>query len=128
MKRDLELIRKLLFYFENREEVTVMNYNKINNEEELRIDSYSGCLIVDHIILLYEAGYIDGEPEKTSTGRIIAVHPYRLTWDGHEFLEAMRNESIFKKAVNISKEKSLDLPIEIFKSLAQKLITNELSI
>ena len=128
MKRDLELIRKLLLFFENREEVTVMNYNKINNEEELRIDDYNGGLIVDHITLLYEAGYLDGEPEKTKTGRIIAVHPYRLTWDGHEFLEAMRNESIFRKAVSITKEKSLNLPLEIFKSLAQKLITNELNI
>ena len=128
MKRDLELIRKILLHFEKDEEIKVINYQDILDEKKLQIEGYDGRTIVEHLNLLFEANYINGEPEMSNTGRLYAVHPFRLTWEGHEFLDATRNESLFQKAIEISKKKSLNLPVDIFKSLMLKLISGELNL
>jgi hypothetical protein len=128
MKRDLELIRKILLHFEDDEEIKLINYQDILDQKKIQIEGYDGGTIVEHLNLLFEANYINGEPEVSKTGRLYAVHPFRLTWEGHEFLDATRNESLFKKAMAISRKKSLNLPVDIFKSLMLKLISGELNL
>jgi Hypothetical protein (DUF2513) len=63
MKRDPDLIRNLLFYF----------YDKPDNKAELapKIEGYTETEIQYHCLLLAQAGYVDYEPERTKTGRII---------------------------------------------------------
>ena len=83
MKRDMELIRGLLFEFEGE---TKPDLSKWTEEQKLY-----------HAALLIEAGLLRGEVIHDSQGKIATAIIYRLTWEGHEFLDAARDETVWKK-------------------------------
>ena len=56
-------------------------------------------------MLLDEAGLIEAIDLSSRNGP--AWLPQRLTWAGHEFIEASRDESRWHKALNLMKEKSI---------------------
>jgi hypothetical protein len=67
---------------------------------------------------MYEAGLIEGEREVTeSSNRVIRVYPMRLTWAGHDFLAAGRNDTVWQKAKAKIVSKLGDAPVEIFKEV-----------
>jgi hypothetical protein len=119
MKRDMELIRKILIYFEDKDDDHMV--------ENLEIEEYDSITVQHHLVMLFEAGFIAAEPERTSTGRVFKVHPFRLTWEGHEFLAAARNDSIWAKTkINILSRVS-DIPFSLLKELLITTIRSELS-
>ncbi len=71
MKRDMALIRKILFFLEAR--------TFLKAELDLPIEGYERDIIRYHILLLAQAGLIDFEPEKTKGGRIIRAHVPELS-------------------------------------------------
>ncbi|GEO43270.1 hypothetical protein SAE02_74180 [Skermanella aerolata] len=97
MKRDMDLVRKLLFYFEDKQSFSV--------DQNVTIDGYSEDEIAYHLVLIAQAGFIDFEPQRSSSNpdRIYKVYPFGLTWKGHEFLENAKDENLWNK----SKEKVL---------------------
>jgi hypothetical protein len=55
--------------------------------------------IVYHMALLIEAGLLIGETYKTDGEVLPVLATYeRLTWKGHDFADAIRNEGIWKQA------------------------------
>jgi hypothetical protein len=110
MKRDLDLVRKILEKLEEKPEEIV---------EELKIDNYSANEIMYHYIIMDEARLIRCEREvsKSTPGRVIRAYPFGLTWQGHEFLEAARNDNIWEKAKNIAKSRLGALPFDVVKAL-----------
>ena len=110
MKRDFELIRKLLFYFEEKTDPQFVKCPEIEGYEELTIKY--------HLLLLAQAGLIDYEPELTKTGRLIQVIAFNLTWSGHEFLDAIRNEGTWNKIKAFVKEKGATLSFDVIKVVA----------
>ena len=93
MKRDMDLVRSLLLYLEQKPgpEHTAAATIQIEGREELEIQY--------HLNLLYQAGMINGEAVRSSTSdRIIYVLPFELTWTGHEFLESVRDPEIWRNA------------------------------
>jgi len=116
MKRDFELIRKLLFYFEEKSNPEAVECPPIEGYAELNIKY--------HVLLLAQAGLIDYEPELTKTGRIIRVIPFNLTWKGHEFLDAIRQENTWSKIKEIIKDKGGSLSFEVIKVVALHGIKN----
>jgi len=100
MKRDMDLIRLLLF--------------QVEGEKELDLSDYSDEQKLYHQRLLLEAGLVHGS-ERSSLGGGLRVEIKRLTWEGHEFLDAARNDSTWNKAKErISKlNVSVTLPIMV---------------
>lgn len=96
MKRDYELIRKILLKVEE------------NNGKVLHYKTYTSPQEAYHCDIMIQAGLLDGKlldkkPNGTSwvLNRIVQV--YDLTWDGHNFLDSIREETVWKK----SKRKSV---------------------
>ena len=58
-----------------------------------------------HVDLMFEAGLINGEPVTSSTSTIYDVISFRLTWDGHEFLDNVKDNSRWNKIKKYVKEK-----------------------
>jgi Hypothetical protein (DUF2513) len=108
MKRDPDLIRKLLLYLEQ----------KPNYKAELvpQIEGYTEDDIKYHCLLLAQAGYVDYEPEKSKTGRFIRVFVFGLSWQGHEFLEASRDEGIWRKGLSIVAGQSGGVAMDLLKA------------
>lgn len=90
MKRDLDLIRKLLIYFEEKPGLEV--------EESPAIDGYDQSTLQYHLRLMYEAGLITCEIARSSITpeRIIRVCASDLTWEGHEFLMKVQSETTWQ--------------------------------
>jgi hypothetical protein len=78
MKRDMNLIRLLLLETEG-------------EEPKPDLSPYSGEQRVYHSALLIEAGLIDGQIIPNAIGLPARTVSLRLTWSGHEFLDATRS-------------------------------------
>lgn len=104
MKRDFDLIRLLLL---EREGDTSVDFSPYNQDQ-----------INYHKALIVEAGLAEG-PVKYSGRQASdipsAVHLLRLTWEGHEFLDKARNDTVWKKAKTFILEKGLSLSIDALK-------------
>ena len=70
MKRDMELIIRLLEFFEAREEFTVVL--------DLEIPDYDHNVVGYHLLRMYEGGLLDAETVGSSTTetRLIKVLPF----------------------------------------------------
>ena len=101
MKRDMELVRKILFKIEE----TVDNVAKFNIE----IESYTMEQVAYHCSILYEGGYISNYKAQYADGGIYSFSVGRLTWEGHEFLDKIREDTIWNKTKETIKTKGLPL-------------------
>lgn len=125
MKRDLELLKEILLFFEQRESDKMIQTKHIIDGSELAIPGYDGRLISDHIDIMYEAGLLEGFGERTEDGRLIKVHPTRLTWQGHEFIVAAQNQSAWAKLKEQLKSSGSAIPFKVAQSLLLKYIEME---
>lgn len=118
MKRDLDLVRKILIHFEE----------KANDrmEESPIIEGYEAAEIRYHLILMDEAGLLRCERvlSTSTSSRVIRVYPFSLTWQGHEFLSAARNDSLWLRAKGIAVDKAGILSFELVKSILVHLAKN----
>lgn len=90
MKRDMELVRKILM--------------KINDHEHgyapknFSVEGYSAAQVGFHCLLLDEAGLIQVVDSSSMGEDSPSAIPLRLTWDGYEFIENAKNENIWSEA------------------------------
>lgn len=113
MKRDMDLIRLLLLDTEGEEKPDLSQFSK----EQLNY----------HKALLIEAGLVEGKvgygDDVISTVKII-----RLTWQGHEFLSAARNNSVWNKAKEIISKTNSTITIPILIELLNTIIKGQLGL
>ena len=107
MKRELELIRLILL------EIEKQPYDQGPIEAE--IPGYTSAQISYHVLLLKDAGLIEAIDFSTFAGS--DWKPTRLTWQGHEFLDASRDEGRWQKALSIMKEKAGGIAFDVLKEL-----------
>jgi hypothetical protein len=109
MKRDMELIRKMILYIEDSPNGWAPS--------EIKIDGYSAEEIGYHAYLLVDAGLATGADitnTQSSGPEYLITH---LTSAGHDFADASRDEGIWKKARGIVKEKAGSVTIDIMKQI-----------
>ena len=83
------------------------------------MQKYSKSDIAYTLVLLEEAGFIEAEIDYTLEG-IHEIDVIRLTFQGHQFLDTIRPESIWKKIHGISEKtglKSITAIMEIANTL-----------
>ena len=114
MKRDVDLIRQIILQAEQANE-------KINVGAKFKVKGYDDILVAKHIELLVEAGLLKARLTRTDTDGVVGAYVERLTWDGHEFLDAARNESVWNKAKVTIKEKVGTVSFEVLKTLLIKI-------
>jgi hypothetical protein len=92
MKRDMDLVREMLNEVEKVDTYGTQIY--------LKIEGYSKKQIDYHILLLSDADLIKTDPLR-DTER--TRRPVRLTWEGHEFVEAARDDTRWNQAKEMMK-------------------------
>ena len=91
MKRDLDLIRRILLEIEALPPGQSLDSIKYPEYEELTIHK--------HVDLLDQAGLIEAIIKKVKpTNRVVKFMITGLTWKGHDFLDLVKNDSIWNKA------------------------------
>jgi hypothetical protein len=111
MQRDVDLIRQILLEIEAHADTRRL--------VAIRGEGYSSEQVAYHVKLLYEAGLIDAV-NVSGMGRL-DWRAKSLTWSGHEFLDATRNENVWHRVKAELKDRGLSLPFELVKELAIKL-------
>jgi hypothetical protein len=107
MKRDMELIRVSLLEVEREEPAPDLS-------------GYTQDQKVYHMALCIEAGLVDGEIVKDGNGYPAATAAVRLTWKGHEFLDAARNDTIWRKALGHIKKAGVTVTLPVLEDLLKK--------
>ncbi len=112
MKRDMELIRKMLFKLEELDTRV--------GPAGIGIDGYDKKIIDYHSYLLVEAGYAAGTTLKRTSDDDSLPRAYlsHLTWPGHEFINTVRDDNLWKKVTEKVKTGVGSASLEIIKQLA----------
>lgn len=80
MKRDMDLIRQILLESESQ------------GMHEVKVPGYGQGIIGCHLEMMADGGLVRAVTQNVAP-RIIC-----LTWDGHEFLDCIRNEHVWQRA------------------------------
>lgn len=109
MKRNMDLVRQILLEIEKRSDPGEIAHVQLVGFDEEEI-SY-------HIQLLDDGGLLKGTDFSTRTVDWMAGP---LTWEGHDYLDAIRSDTIWKKVKIHLKDHGLSYTFEIVKALAVK--------
>lgn len=88
MKRDMELIRRIALACE-----------ALDNGQQLReLEGVAVNVLATHILWMHQAGLVQARIYTDERNAVTSATAIRLTWDGCEFLDAARNETLWHKA------------------------------
>jgi DNA-binding transcriptional ArsR family regulator len=113
MKRDVDLIRQILLDLEAG--------GAYANWFDVDIEEYSPEQMDYHLELLTEAGLITVRTSQREFSRWL---PVRLTWKGHELLDAAREERQWQKAKE-AVEKVGGVPFEVIATILLEMARQE---
>ena len=117
MKRDMDLIRRIVFKLEEASLDEAVKWEELTDAEHPLHE------VVHHGILMKQAGLLDD-----SKWVNVGPRAQSLTWLGHEFADAARNESIWQKAKNKFQETGIALTMTALMAYLQQLAKEKLGL
>ena len=105
MRRDNEYIRDLLFEIENHKESRYFSVGPFDQKNWY------------HLQLLCDSGYLFEESERV----------YRLTAEGHDFIESIRDEGIWNQTKSAVAETGGSATLELIKSIGLGFLKKKLA-
>jgi hypothetical protein len=123
MKRDWDLIKMILLIAEDR------GHSECNNQffrATLKKDGYEESKVDGHLRIMLSAGFFESmnpNPEYD-----LLKWSFCLSWKGHDFLDAIRNESIWSKVKKNLKDKALTVPFDILFELLKVAIRSQVGL
>lgn len=120
MKLNHDCVRDLMIFAEE-----TLNMNNFIRCSGLELPPYYKDDLIYTASKLIEAGYIEGEYSKYLSGKRDTTI-MSITWEGHEFLDTIRDDGVWK----ITKEKIKgfsSVSIKILSNVATQILTNLIS-
>lgn len=114
MHRDLDLIRKMV--------LTIEDAPSGWAPHPLEIDGYSRAEVGYHAWLLLDAGLVQGQVTTTNDSPGPEAFISSLTWEGHEFAEAARDDGRWTKAMVVVREKGGAITLAVLTQLLTNLM------
>lgn len=115
MKRDMDLIRRICIELEEKDPHNPMTSMNAVQDEVFR----------EHALLLMEARLAEGMRQENMSGQPYAAL-YRLTWTGHDFLDAARSDTVWKKARESVLKPGMSFTFDLLKEWLKAEITQGL--
>ena len=116
MKRDMELMRKILFAIEERYipgEGTILG---------LEVDGYSTVEVAEHCHLLYQSGLIHNYKPLRGDDTILDFAVGNLTNQGYDYLEKIRNKDVWERTKEEVQKNNLPETIEWMGKVAGAIV------
>lgn len=110
MERNWQAIRALLLGLEGKE------------CECISCTSVEDPSLAYNLIILADGGYVILGDMIHCGENQYRVIPLRMTWEGHELLDSIREENVFQGVMSKLKDVAKSVPVEVFKKLAVELI------
>ncbi len=111
MKRDMDLARNILI--------------ALADEPRGHIDTRKDAVNY-HLEMLVQKKFVNGiAVSQAHNGRyyITLTNP-KLTWEGHEFLDTIKSQTVWDKIKNVIKDKGVDLSVEAIKIAAPNVLAS----
>ena len=121
MKRDINLLRAILLQVEQE-----------GNPEEplltaLTIEGYDQPLVNEHVKLLIEAGYLEGELKYSTNNRILLTAIRSLTPKAYDFLDNIRNDMLWKRILERVSTTTGSASLQIIEHFAHQVVSAALT-
>ena len=116
MKRDMELVRKILFAIEE-QYVDRIIYN-------LDIEGHTMAEIAYHCKILHEAGLVSDYGSKNADDHIYIFAVSSLTWDGCDYLDKVRQDTVWNKTKDVITKQGLPMILDVVKDVSTAVITS----
>lgn len=115
MKRDMDLVRLILLKIEAEYQTLPLN--------NITINGYDKETIAYHCKILNEVGLISGYKVSHSFEGLSGFSVGPLTWEGCDYLDRIRDDSVWGKTKEVIAKKGLPLVFETIKTVANAFIT-----
>lgn len=115
MKKDMDLVRSILLKIEDEYRSTEI-YN-------LEINGYDMETVAYHCQMLYQEGLITNYSSRYADNQIVFFAVGSLTWEGNDFLDKIRDDSIWGKVKETITQKGLPVVIDTIKTISTVFIT-----
>ena len=122
MKRDMDTIRSLLLKLEGLNQNAYRTLLINGGKPELAIEGASSEKLDYHLSLMREKGLIEPFEGGTMDG---SIYFRRLTWEGHDFLDAIRDDEIWRKT-KLGAEQAGGWTFDLVKDLAEGFIKTQI--
>jgi len=116
MKRDMDLCRKILFSIEKEHVDTVIC--------NITIEGYSMAEVAYHCQILHDAGLIFNYDALFADDEIDGFTVGGLTWNGCEYLDKIREDTVWNKTKEVIKKKGLPMVLDVIKEIATTIISS----
>ena len=122
MKRDYDLIIELLRHYEERDVHQIDQHPSLDRRDNSEVQY--------HLLLMFQAGLLDAEASfsKSTPSRAIQVYPFGLSWEGHEFLSAVRNDTVLQKAKQKAGGELSGIPFSVLKDLLWSILKDQVGL
>lgn len=108
MKRDLDLVRSILIYVEKAEGEV--------DAEDLVTDDWPFEIVAYHVRLMAHHGLVDlSDDVRDMNGETLSLAVSGLTWDGQDYLDAIRDPKVWSKVKKTVKEAVGSTTLEVVK-------------
>ena len=108
MRRDMDLIRRIMLELEEQD----------NAPLRVAIAGYPEETVESHLEMLVDGGLIEGNVVRSGTsGSVLVVNVERVTWQGHEFIDSARSDTVWNQAKSIVAEKSGSVSLQVMKEV-----------
>ena len=117
MKRDMDLVRKILFTIEA---------EPSGFAPRLSIDGYGDEQVGFHVVLMDEAGLVKAVDVTGDGDTSPMAIPSRITWRGYEFLDAAREPARWEQAKGVMAKvggASFQVLVSVLTQLATQAVT-----
>lgn len=111
MKRNWDTVREILVMLEEKPDPKVPIQTSAFPPERLEEISY-------HVRLVLEAGLAQGSMIREFVPGPTKFAIFRLTWEGHEFLDSIRNDTLWNKVKGKLLEAGLNVTVDWIKTTA----------
>jgi hypothetical protein len=124
MRRDDDLIRQLMLDLETANE---------GLGDDHPVDGFTRDQVAYHLALILKSGLAEGPAptyyaDNTSTTVPNAVFVFRLTPEGHDFIDTLRDDTIWHKVKESSKKVGGSLTLELLKQLGTSIMKAQLGL
>lgn len=116
MKRDMELCRKILFAIEEKY-IESPIYG-------LAVEGYTKAQVAYHCNILHDAGLISDYDAHFVGDRLFDFAVGSLTWEGHELLDKIRQDTVWNKTKDAITQKGLPMALDVVKEISQAVIAS----
>ncbi|UJW87958.1 DUF2513 domain-containing protein [Devosia sp. SL43] len=114
MKRDMDVIRKIMLAVQARTDI---------DPRLLKVDGLDDFTVGYHVALLHDVGLIVGPSTQTYDTPYKQVLVKDLSWEGHDFVAAMANDTVWGKLKqSLSPSDLASLPLKIIKDVGTGIL------